>query len=207
MNVLWAPKGSGKSTLIKMLLGIVKPDRGAVWLDRRLKLGVVLEDHVALKSTPLTQLLEYGAAIKGGIVEPSVVELLGLESELGKSVGELSSGNARKALIAQALTGTPELLILDEPLANLDPASRIAVSTALNELRDKGVSLVIATHILSLLQPDYVYTIANGKILGPYTPRKTRRVYAINPETGEEEEIPVNEARRVYYKGWIIVDS
>jgi len=54
---LGAPNGSGKSTLIKMILGIIKPDRRAVWLDRRLKLGVILEDHIALKLTPLTQLL------------------------------------------------------------------------------------------------------------------------------------------------------
>ena len=207
MNILWAPNGSGKSTLIKMILGILKPDRGIIGLDRGLRVGVVLEDHVALKATPLTQLVEYGARVKGGSVNFEILEVLGLRGEVGKSIGELSAGNSKKALIAQALAGNPELLVLDEPLANLDPASRVTISMFLNELRDRGVNMIVATHILSLLQPDHVYTISNYKVLGPYKLSKQRRVYAINPETGEEESVDINEALRLYQKGWIIIDS
>lgn len=207
MNVLWAPNGSGKSTLIKLMLGVLRPDRGVVWIDRRLRLGVLLEDHVALRGTRVPELLEYGALVKGGVKAPDTLDLLGLSGEVGKSVGELSAGNSKKALIAQALAGGPELLVLDEPLSNLDPASRIVVSNVLNNLRDKGVSMVIATHILSLLKPDYVYTIANHRILGPYKITRSRRVHVINPKTGSEGEADVDEAVRAYYEGWVIIDA
>jgi ABC-type multidrug transport system ATPase subunit len=209
MNVLWAPNGSGKSTLIKLLLGILKPDRGVVWIDRRFKLGVLLEDHVALRGTLLLDLISYGVLVKGGgsLRVGEVVDLVGLRGELGKSVGELSAGNSKKALIAQALAGNPELLVLDEPLSNLDPASRIAISSVLNDLRDRGVSMIIATHILSVLNPDYMYTIANNKILGPHVLRRARRVRAINPKTGLEEEMDVNDAIKAYHEGWVVLDA
>lgn len=207
MNVIWAPNGSGKTTLIKMLLGILRPDRGIIWIDRRFKLGVVLEDHVALRNTPLPQLVVYGAMIKGTISDFKVLDYLNLRGEIGKNVGELSSGNSKKALVAQALVGDPELLVLDEPLANLDPASRIMLSATLNKLRDNGVNMIIATHILSLLQPDNIYTISDGKILGPYKLGRSRRIHAINPETGVEEELTIEEAVKAYYQGWIILDS
>jgi ABC-type multidrug transport system ATPase subunit len=69
-------------------------------------------------------------------------------------------------------------------ISNLDPASRIAISSVLNDLRGRGVSMIIATHILSVLNPDYMYTIVNNKILGSHVLGRARRVRAINPRTG-----------------------
>jgi ABC-type multidrug transport system ATPase subunit len=79
---------------------------------------VLLEDHVALRGTLLSDLISYGVLVKGGgsLRVGEVVDLVGLRGELGKSVGELSAGNSKKALIAQALAGNPELMVLDEPL-------------------------------------------------------------------------------------------
>jgi ABC-type multidrug transport system ATPase subunit len=89
----------------------------------------------------------------------------------------------------------------------LDPASRIAISSVLNDLRGKGVSMIVATRILSVLNPDYMYTMANNKILGPYVLRRARRVRAINPRTGLEEEMGVNDAIKAYHEGWVVLDA
>lgn len=67
--------------------------------------------------------------------------------------------------------------------------------------------MIVATRILSVLNPDYMYTIANNKILGPYVLGRARRVRAINPRTGLEEEMGVNDAIKAYHEGWVVLDA
>jgi hypothetical protein len=69
-----------------------------------------------------------------------------------------------------------------------------------------GVSMIIATHILSVLNPDYIYTTADNKILGSYVLRRARRVRAINPKT-RLEEMDVNDAIKAYHEGWVVLDA
>lgn len=66
--------------------------------------------------------------------------------------------------------------------------------------------MIVATRILSVLNPDYMYTIANNEILGPHVLRRARRVRAINPKTGLEE-MDVNDAIKAYHEGWVVLDT
>lgn len=210
MSVLWAPNGSGKSTLIKMLLGLIKPDKGSLWIDRSLTIGVLLEDNPFPRSTRIWDIINYARTIKKSGEDRELydlIDLLGIKNYINKKLSELSAGLIKRAMLLQALLGEPELLVLDEPFANLDPASRILLASMLNTMRDRGVNMIIATHIISILQPDNIYTISNYKVLGPYRLPRGRLVTAINPKSGEVLELNPSEAVKAYSEGYIILDG
>jgi len=211
-NVLWAPNGAGKTTLIKMLLGVLRPDKGVLGIDRSGGIGVLMEDTHIPSETLVSDAMEYSYLAKG--VSPDLKEAIGILEEIGvgrmvlkREFGELSAGTKKKILLAQALTGKPKLLVLDEPLATLDPSSRIKVSLFLNKVSEENVSLIVSTHILSLLKPHSLYTISEAKIKGGYKVGLLRRPIAINPETGEEKAVTVEEAIKLYQEGYVILDA
>ena len=67
--------------------------------------------------------------------------------------------------------------------------------------------MIIATHILSALKPDHVYTIMYQKVLGPYKLVKERPIIVIDPESGEERHVGPEEAIKAYYEGFIVIDT
>jgi len=212
MSILWAPNGAGKTTLIRIILGITRPDKGEIVFRKPKSIGIALEKEPVPSHATVADLILFGTLGKDR--EPSleeatkILETLGLGREtLTRRIHELSTGMRRKALIAQALIGDPELIVLDEPFSGLDPASRIKISLLLNRLRDKGTDMIIATHTLSLLDPDNLYTIDNHRVKGPYHIHGTRTITAINPANGEATTTTPTQAINLYKQGYIIIDA
>lgn len=163
------PNGSGKSTLIRVALGLVAPDAGQVTLFgvpvasfcewRRIgylpqsmrqfnpAFPATVEEVVRLGLLPHKR---FPRRVGGRRDTPAVeraLEALGITGIRGKLIGELSGGQQQRALLARAIVGRPELLILDEPTTALDPETRERFYTLLGELHgEEGTTIILVTH-------------------------------------------------------------
>ena len=154
------PNGAGKSTLLLLAAGMRRPTSGTVKVfdadptqsETRSWIGV-LPDRPALPPELSPTALLHLVATAHGLAEPDALvpvtlQRLGLESNLGR-IGSLSAGLHHRLALAVALLPRPRLLLLDEPLAALDPASVSVVRRTLAEERERGATLVLATHRLT----------------------------------------------------------
>ena len=155
---LFGPNGSGKSTLLRVLAGLHPPSSGRVTWDGRpisaadedfrRRVGFAGHDSGLYARLTLEENLALFARLHGvgrGRVR-SLARQTGLAEHLAKPVGELSSGLKRRAAVARALLHEPELLLLDEPYANLDDDAAECVSEAVRSWRRPGRTAVVATH-------------------------------------------------------------
>ncbi|MCI7551387.1 MAG: ATP-binding cassette domain-containing protein [Actinomycetaceae bacterium] len=185
---LMGPNGSGKSTLIRTLLGIYKPTQGSVRLfgyDHTSgkvpfgKIGYVPQRVNPDSGIPATavEVVRSGLLSRGRLFADrgrkakaaalQALKLVGLEGRANDHVQVFSGGQAQRLGIARALVRKPELLLLDEPLAGVDAASRETVARILSTLRDQSVTHVIVLHEMGELAPliDRVIYLADGKLL------------------------------------------
>ena len=179
---LIGPNGAGKSTLIKIVLGLISADSGEAvvfgldsWKDRSKvleRVGVLHEKPRFPSWVTGREYLEYSAELKGVLEAPKeierVSEVCGLTDFIERKIGTFSAGMVQRIGLADALIGRPELVILDEPTANLDPLGRLNVLTRVKRLKDeKGINFLISTHILSELERvcDNVVILNEGIIL------------------------------------------
>ena len=104
----------------------------------------------------------------------SVIELLGLSELLDKRIPHLSGGQKQKVAIAAAVAMQPEILVLDEPLSELDPRNRLEIVSVLRKLKKEGFTIVMVEHRLHEILPitDKLILFANGELLGCGAPRK-----------------------------------
>ena len=118
--------------------------------------------------------------------------LVGLEEVARRRVGAMSKGMQQRLGIAQAMVGAPRLLLLDEPTSALDPAGRRTVRRLLEELRDRGVAVLLNSHLLSEVELvcDRVAIIARGELVAAGTPAEVSRAGGVEVETAA--------GRRVY---------
>ena len=172
---------AGKSTLLKIALGLIKPDSGSITRfskpvsDRStLKhVGAVLESPVFPSHLTPNAILHILGSLSGIATEDlsrMITEALikvGLEDRQEQSVGGFSRGMTQRLLIAQAILATPTLLILDEPLEGLDFEARQKVRELLLHWRQKGGSVILVSHELEELETlcDRIVLLANGKIV------------------------------------------
>lgn len=161
---LLGPNGAGKTTLMKMLVDILDSSSGEVLLDGvnikelgasyRGKLGYMPQEIGVYKNFSARRFLKYIAALKGitgKVADKKVDELLilvGLQDVGKKKLGGFSGGMLRRVGIAQTLLNDPEILILDEPTAGLDPQERIRFRNIISELSENKIVL-LSTHIIS----------------------------------------------------------
>ncbi len=160
---LVGPNGSGKSTLLKIILRILAPSRGEVTLfgeplrDFRqwARIGYLPQRNDSFNpSFPATagEVVALGLQPSAGRGKKAVDEslaLVGAGDLRDKLIGELSGGERQRVLIARALVGTPEILILDEPSSALDPEARESFFGLLRELNEsRPVTIVLVTHDL-----------------------------------------------------------
>lgn len=164
---LLGPNGAGKSTLMNILAGILDPTSGEVKLSGepisglgehyRAKLGFVPQQQKMYDFYTGYQFLEYMAALKGldkhaapGIIRKTL-EDVELTEHADKKVGAYSGGMKQRLLLAQALLNDPEILILDEPTAGLDPRQRILLRNLIARVSVNKI-VFFATHVVSDLE-------------------------------------------------------
>lgn len=176
------PNGAGKTTTINILLGLLKPDEGKAYvfgLDSwresfkiRKRLGVLHEKPSYPGNFTGQRYLEHVAHLYG-ISQPKqrtveVLKEVGLTEAKERAIKTYSAGMNQRLGLAQALIGNPELVILDEPTANLDPTGRIEFLQKIKTLhKDQGVNFFISTHILPELEKicEWVSIIDDGVIV------------------------------------------
>jgi ABC-2 type transport system ATP-binding protein len=181
---LLGPNGAGKSTLVKIACGLVRPSSGSARiagapagsLEAQRALGYLAELFRFpdwLTADELLALHQRLAESGGGAAERAeLLELVGLTDAAAKPVGQMSKGMQQRIGIAQAMVGSPRLLLLDEPTSALDPAGRRTVRGLLEELRSRGVAVLLNSHLLSEVELvcDRVAIIARGEVVAAGTP-------------------------------------
>jgi ABC-2 type transport system ATP-binding protein len=171
------PNGAGKSTTIRTMLDLVRPTRGRAELlgldsqaqpvEIRRHIGYVPGDLALYPKLTGRELLTYFANLRGG-VDWGYVEQLAerLGSDLSRKIGEHSTGNRQKIGLIQAFMNYPELLILDEPNAGLDPLVQQEFHRMLDEVRHEGRTVFLSSHTLSEVErvADRVGVIRGGHL-------------------------------------------
>lgn len=184
------PNGSGKSTLMNLLTDNIQRDSGDILWDGeevlslgeeyRKKVGYMPQEQICYPQFSLQEFLNYMALLKGmnaksAVVKEQIDELLeelNLAEVRKRRIATFSGGMKRRAVLAQALLGTPELLILDEPTAGLDPKERISIRNMIARMA-KDKTVLLATHIAGDIEciADRVLLLKKGKIIrnaGPF---------------------------------------
>jgi ABC-2 type transport system ATP-binding protein len=181
---LLGPNGAGKSTLTKIACGLVRPSAGAVTVggepagseEARRSLGYLAELFRFPGWCTADEVLVLHQRLAGSNGEArerrELLELVGLAGEADRRVDTMSKGMQQRLGIAQALIGSPKLLLLDEPTSALDPAGRRTVRELLEELRRRGASVLLNTHLLSEVEHvcDRVVIINRGAIVAEGAP-------------------------------------
>ena len=159
------PNGAGKTTTIKIIVGLLKPDGGTIRLGGEDASAGGWEKHVGYvpdffgvyDNLKVWEYMEFFAACYGleGLRArrrcSALLEQIGLEDKTEYYVDGLSKGMQQRLCLARALIHDPEILILDEPMAGLDPRTRFDFKDTLRELRDQGKTIVMSSHVLSEL--------------------------------------------------------
>ena len=189
---LLVPNGAGKSTLISILTGNLKADSGKVCLDGedvnkmgeayRKILGYMPQQQALYPAFRVGAFLDYMAALKGMEKKearaqiPAILEMVELSEYAGSKIKTLSGGMKQRLLIAQAILNNPDIIVLDEPTAGLDPKQRIAVRNLISRIAVNKIVL-IATPVVSDVEfiAKELILMGEGKVL-----RKARKDEILN---------------------------
>jgi ABC-2 type transport system ATP-binding protein len=194
---LLGPNGAGKSTLVKIACGLVRPTQGAAQIggapagspEAHRSLGYLAELFRFpdwLTADELLGMHQRLAGSEGGARErDALLEAVGLAEAATRRVGAMSKGMQQRLGIAQAMVGSPRLLLLDEPTSALDPAGRRTVRRLLEDLRERGVSVLLNSHLLSEVELvcDRVAIIARGQLVAAGTPDELSHAGGVEVET------------------------
>ena len=195
---LLGPNGAGKSTLVKIACGLVRPTAGRAEVAgapagsaaARASLGYLAELFRFPDWASADEVLELHqrlARSTGGSAERAeLLELVGLTEARARRVEAMSKGMQQRLGIAQALVGSPPLLFLDEPTSALDPAGRRTVRELLEELRRRGASVLLNSHLLSEVELvcDRVVILNQGSVVASGRPDELSRAGGVEVETG-----------------------
>ena len=179
---LLGPNGAGKSTLMNILTGNLSADSGEILCDGismdtvrktfQTKLGYAPQQQALYPTFTARHFLNYVAALRGmskqdaeGRISWSLKKV-GLDSVSNKRIQTFSGGMKQRLVIAQAILADPEIIILDEPTAGLDPKQRISVRNLLSEIAANKM-IIIATHVVSDIEyiAKEIVLLKNGQIL------------------------------------------
>lgn len=158
ITALTGPNGSGKSSLLGLVAGVIPPTSGIVRRNLPGRVAFVAQRSAVADTLPLTvrQTVAMGRWSDLGMLRrPSsadrtivdhTLDLLGIRHLSRAPLGDVSGGQRQRALVAQGLAAHTRLLLLDEPTTGIDDAGRDLVFAALRDARDRGVTIVLATH-------------------------------------------------------------
>jgi len=196
---LLGPNGAGKSTLVKIAVGLVRATRGHAEVAgaragsraARAELGYLAElfrfpgwytaDEVLALHQHLTR-------SEGGAAERKrLLEIVALADARDRRVDGMSKGMQQRLGIAQALVGSPRVLVLDEPTSALDPAGRRVVRVLLEDLRASGASVLLNSHLLSEIELvcDRVAILRAGEVVAAGSPAELSRPRGVELETDD----------------------
>ncbi|MCY0867809.1 MAG: ABC transporter ATP-binding protein [Desulfurococcus sp.] len=186
------PNASGKTTLLKVIDGILKPQQGSVYVDgknlqdfKRLEVAKLI-GYVPQRLNVIQPLTVYDFVMTGrkpyiaftptkmdrdAVLE--AIKVVQLSDKLSRSITELSGGEFQRALIARALAANPQILLLDEPTANLDPYYQIEILKLIVKLaRSKNILVIMALHDLThaYKYSDKILIMKNGAIYAAGSP-------------------------------------
>src|SRR5437879_2276463 len=146
VTLVRGPNGSGKTTLLRALAGLVPLARG----DRRVADGVLYIGHrpMLLRGLPAREYLEFFARLRGGDTRAidGALRAWGVGEDMDRPVERLSAGERRRTSLARVEADGVQVLLLDEPFADLDEAGAVRLRQTIARARDDGRSVVIATH-------------------------------------------------------------
>ncbi|MFL5842081.1 MAG: ABC transporter ATP-binding protein [Thermoleophilaceae bacterium] len=194
---LLGPNGAGKSTLTKIACGLVRATSGSASVaghpagtrPARAVIGYLAELFRFPGWSSADEVLELHqrlARSRGGASERSrLLELVGLADAREVRVEAMSKGMQQRLGIAQALVGEPRLLLLDEPTSALDPIGRRIVRRLLEDLRGRGVAVLLNSHLLSEVElvSDRVYILSHGKVVAAGPPHDLARPRGVEIDT------------------------
>jgi ABC-2 type transport system ATP-binding protein len=182
VNGLIGPNGAGKTTLLNVLLGFTRADVGEAYvlgfdvrrelLEIKKRVGVLPENPGFPSSFTGEEFLVRVARLRG-VSEPrnraaEVLKVAGLGGAADRRIGTYSAGMYQRLGLAQAIIGDPELVVLDEPAANLDPLGRMDVLRLIDSYsRERGMRFLLSTHILYDIEKtcDWVGVMDSGKVM------------------------------------------
>jgi Cu-processing system ATP-binding protein len=195
VTALVGPNGSGKTTLMKMVLGLVRPDRGHVRVggcvvngsaSYRARIGYMPQSPCFPDNLSGAEVLALVSSLRKGprrqsAIDDALVECLGLAPLLKRPVRTLSAGTRQKLSAALAFRHRPDVLVLDEPTAGLDPVAARALKDAIHRTCADGATILVASHVMTELEElaDDVVFLLDGRpqFIGP-VPELLRRTKA-----------------------------
>ena len=171
-TLIIGPNGAGKSTLLRLIHGLLKPSGGTVQWPQPMRQAMVFQRPVMLRTTVFKNVL-YGlklAGIKGDERERranGALERVGLAHLGTRPARALSGGEQQRVALARAWALDPEVLLLDEPTASLDPASSREVERIIGEFAAAGTRILMTTHNLGQARrlADEILYLDNGRVL------------------------------------------
>jgi ABC-2 type transport system ATP-binding protein len=186
---LLGPNGAGKTTLMQMIATITQPSSGKILyrsedISRRpdairAHLGYLPQDFGVYENLTAMEFLTYIAALKGVHSRKRVMEMLelvNLHTESHRLAGTFSGGMRQRLGIAQALVNEPEIVIVDEPTAGLDPEERVRFRNILSDI-GVGKLVLLSTHIVSDVEAvaTHIAVMNNGRLVASATPEELLR--------------------------------
>jgi len=175
---LVGPNGAGKTTLLHMAVGLLAPTVGRIRVldgppprerpEQLRRIGFVAQDKPLYRGFRVKDMVRFGAALNADWDQDwALRRLRDVGIPLGQRVGQLSGGQHAQVALAMALGKRPELLVLDEPVANLDPlARREFLQVLMAEVAESGLSVVLSSHLIADLERvcDYLILLSNGRV-------------------------------------------
>lgn len=224
---LLGPNGAGKSTLVKIACGLIRASRGSAEIcgspagspAARAALGYLAELFRFPGWYSAEEVLRLHQRLAGSHAGQSerheLLDLVGLAEAHRVRVDAMSKGMQQRLGIAQALVGSPQVLLLDEPTSALDPAGRRTVRALLEQLRSRNIGVLLNSHLLSEIELvcDRVVILSHGAVVAAGSPAELSRPRGVEIETDQgvqhfadagRDEVPalveqlVAEGRRIY---------
>jgi zinc transport system ATP-binding protein len=150
ITTLIGPNGGGKTSIARILLQILHPSSGKVFIKKNIKIGYVPQKLEIEKTIPLRVIDFLGLDIK--IPEMTMIKKIGIENILEKSIHQISGGQMQKTLLARALINNPEILVLDEPTSNMDISAQAEFYDLIEEIRKKQhCAILLISHDLHIV--------------------------------------------------------